>query len=269
MSTKGRHGKLKGCLFGCGCLTLLTLAVGGTVVTTAFRGYGRAVDMRAQLERIGPGPTTYTPTPAGSLGVDRIRRFLEVRRELMPLCEVVSEHQQAFARVDRQVREEAGPSPGLFGDIFRAIRRAPRIGRDFGRYVTVRNETLLAQEMGLGEYTWLYVTGYFGLLRQDPASIMKKSEGPRTLEDRVFRDVAGMIRRLTEGLDGPELEAMRAELSALDADPDRVPFVDGLSPELLAALEPFRAELEQHACPAAGELDVVLTEKRGLGYEHY
>ena len=92
---------------------------------------------------------------------------------------------------------------------------------------------------------------------------------------RVFDEVEGMIRRHVEeaGRDRDEeadrLGPWKSELDALAADPDRIPFEDGLPTELVVSIEAFRSEIEAVSCVAASELDAVLTEKRGLLYEHY
>ena len=47
-----------------------------------------------------------------------------------------------------------------------------RVGRDFGDYVAARNEALLAQGMGLGEYTWIYALTYHVWLGHAPTPAM-------------------------------------------------------------------------------------------------
>ena len=69
--------------------------------------------------------------------------------------------------------------------------------------------------------------------------------------------------------EGDRLLPWRSEAAKLRGDPRRVPFADGLPPELEAQLGPLRPELQKLACPAAAELDVVRTEpRRVMGYDH-
>jgi hypothetical protein len=144
-----------------------------------------------------------------------------------------------------------------------------RVGRDFGDYVTARNEALLAQEMGLGEYTWIYVVAYHSWLGHPPVKAIEGRSRKNVFHDRVLPQVREMIRRHLAGAAGsPTAVAWRSELEALDDVRERIPFEDGLPRELEDSLEPFRDELERLACPAASELDVVLTVRSGIGYDH-
>ncbi len=64
------------------------------------------------------------------------------------------------------------------------------------------------------------------------------------------------------------LAVWRAELVALQNDPRRRPFQDGLPPALAGSLEPFREDLERLFCPATCELDLMRTERTGIWYDH-
>ena len=111
------------------------------------------------------------------------------------------------------------------------------VGRDFGDYITRRNKVLLANEMGLGEYTWIYVTTYHSWLGHEPARLFSTAERPGVYEKRVNLQVREMIER-------------------------RV--ADGMPPDL----ESWEAEIEQLYCPASGELEVVLTVETGAWFDH-
>ena len=94
------------------------------------------------------------------------------------------------------------------------------------------------------------------------------ADRPGVYEQRVNRQVREMIERhVADGMQ-PDLEAWRAEVEALAADPVRVAFRDGVPPGLEASLQPFRADLEELYCPAASELEVTLTVKSGAWFDH-
>ena len=229
-------------------------------------GYRRAVAARAVLEQRYDTQDEFTPE--GTIRADRIERFLEVRRSLQPLCSMVSEHHELFARF-------AGTGPQQdrsFLDVLRDGRQVLGtpflLGRDFGDYVSRRNKVLLANEMGLGEYTWIYVTVYHSWLGHKPARLFPTADRPGVYEQRVNRQVREMIERRASGETPPDLEAWRAEVAALAADPTRTAFQDGVPPALEASLRPYRTDLEESYCSAAGELEVVLTVESGAWYDH-
>ena len=255
---------------GIGCavaLALAALAV-GAIVSLTFRGYGRGFEVEGQLDRAYGQYESYRIPPHGTIPPDRLDRFIAVRRALIPRCAEVSDVTGSFARVQAAAREPDPDVPGLFDRAGAAIRRLPRVGLVFGAYVNDRNKALLDNGMGLGEYTWIYVVGYFGLLQQPPSAVLPSSDRPDVFRDRVFPETARLIERHIEqaGITtGPWVD----ELARLRDDPGHVPFSGTLPPELAASLEPHHQALAGVACPEAAELDVTVTVKRGtIGYDH-
>jgi len=252
--------------FGCVGVVLIFLAT--LLITTLLTGMGyrRATEARAVLDQRFDTQDEFTPT--ATIEADRMERFLEVRRSLQPLCPMVSKHQQLFARF-------AGLGPQQdrsFADTLRDARQTLTvpflIGRDFGDYVTRRNKVLLSNEMGLGEYTWIYVTAYHAWLGHSPARLFATADRPDVYEQRVNRQVREMVTRHAARGETTDLVAWRAEAEALGADSTRVVFDDGLPPALEASLLPYRAKMMELYCPAAGGLEVVLTVESGSWYDH-
>ena len=253
---------------GCGIIVLLAVVAAVATVSLTYRGYQRALDVRLEVDRRYGAPDTYRLPAGGAMGPDRMRRFVAIRESLLPQCAVVTETTGAFKRVDAAARESRPDVGALFGRVWQAARRMPSLGRTFGSYVTARNQALLQHGMGLGEYTWIYVTGYFGLLGQAPARVLDGENRRKIFEDRVFPEIAKIVQRHIEDAhltSGPWVE----ELARLRQDHARIPFTDGLPPDLAASFEPYRQALAAAACPAAAELDVTVTVRRGLiGYDH-
>jgi len=154
-------------------------------------------------------------------------------------------------------------------DVTRVVRVLPSVGRHFGEYLTARNEALQANGMGLGEYTWIYVVTYHAWLGHRPLQAIEGGPHPSMFYERIVPQVLDMIRRhVDEASDDAAILVWRSELNALERDARRIPFEEGLPPELESSVLPYRDELERLACPEAAELDVVLTEKAWIGYDH-
>ena len=266
---KTRRTTLKHYGIGCGLLVLLVVVVLSVMIGSVFFGYREAFTIRADLERLYDTQEEYTPDATGAIPAERLQRFLAVRESLLPLCETVSTHQRLFSRIQEQADAEEPPSGAFFRDALRAAASMLRVGRDFGDYVTARNAALLEQEMGLGEYTWIYVVAYLSWLDHPPLPALAGGSSKNVYRDRVFPQVREMIRRQVE-LAGevPSSVAWRSELELLDRVEGRIPFEHGLPRELEVSLEPLRDKLERLGCPAASELEVVLTVKSGIGYDH-
>jgi len=261
---------------GCGLLLmLLVFAAGGLWLNVRLLS-GRAVGTREKLEETYGSVDRFTPAVDGTIPAERVERFLAVRASLSAGCDEFTALKATFdtmaSRVDRLHEEESERE--LKGKDFLPLltagglvmKRMAGLGPALGHYEIARNRALLDHDMGLGEYTWIYVTAYYGYLERRPEPFaLDKQHRPRIFRDRVRAEVLGMLRRLVaEGAD----DGWREELGALEADPDRVPFEDGVPGVLAASFEPYREPLERSFCPATSELDVMRTEKDGWRFEH-
>jgi hypothetical protein len=271
--SKSGRPLLRICAIGCGLVFLLGALFAGGFTWSVLRVNREALARRESLDRQYPGPDRYTPPADGTIPEERMRRFLAVRRELAASCPSVAEHWRRMEAMNELAESEDSSPRELFGQVGRVARDFPRLPKDYGGYVAARNRALLQQGMGLGEYTWIYAVSYFGALGDRPARAIPASKQPDPFRERVIPQLRQMMaRRLAAARRGEtqpdSLAAWRAELDALARDGRRLPFQDGLPPELAASIEPFRAELEALACPEASELDLTRTVRRGLWYDH-
>lgn len=255
-------------MLGCGgAVAVAGLFLAGIAGLT-FWGYKSALEVREEVDRQFGGFDSYNVPADGTIPADRMARFLAIRRALMTRCPEVTEVTGSFRAVDEMAGQEKPDVGDLFGRVGRVIRHVPSLGFVFGEYVSDRNNALRDNQMGLGEYTWIYVTSYFGYLNQPPRRVLDEQNRKKVFEDRVYPEIASVIERHINaaGLgDGPWVE----ELARLRADRNRVPLRGALPPELAGSIAPYRDALTAAACPAAAELDVTLTVRRSsFGYDH-
>jgi len=216
---------------------------------------------------------TFTPGLDGTIPADRIERFLAVRHALTPWCDTFTEYRAAFVGMDELEKAEEDPEAGdaakRVGTVFSALWE---MGRTVGEYLIARNQTLMENGMGLGEYTWIYGITYYSWLGNTPEDFVKSGgTGTKVFHGRVRAQIMEMIARHATDLKGvDELAAgvWQAELDLLGQDEDRIPFQDGLPFGLRESLAPFRGQLEQMFCPATGELEITQTVKTGAWYDH-
>lgn len=263
-----RAGWLKTGAIGCAAVLALAILAAGVIVGLTYRGYGRALAIREQLDQRYGTYDSYRVARDGSVPADRMARFLTVRRVLMSRCREVTDATESFRRVQAAASEGEPDVTSLLVRLGEAVRRLPSIGLIFGEYVTDRNTALLEQGMGLGEYTWIYVVSYFAALGQTPIRVLDRSAEVSPFQARVFPAMARAIERhaAAAGMtNGPWVE----ELARLKRDRARVPFAGHLPPALASSIDAHRATLAALACPAAAELDLTLTVRRSVvGYDH-
>jgi hypothetical protein len=252
------------------------LILGGVRMSRWMGNFDDAIDTRAMLEQDYPTLESYQPRLDGRIAAERLAVFLRVREALLPAC---SELSDVVASLDGAVGEmnaleEKEGEPGIKDVPWLAIGRT--VGSAFslppaiGRFAKARNEALLQEKMGFGEYAWIFSAAYShttpeeGVLQRGEVEFDDPSE-------RVRSNVIGMMRRALASIEAQEsppqesqafAEALREELAALDADPARTLWAEGLPGPLAASIEPCAAEIEALSCPAIREFELARHRKK-------
>jgi hypothetical protein len=148
-----------------------------------------------------------------------------------------------------------------------------------GAYLQARNRALLQEDMGAGEYVYIYTLAYYSWLGHTPGEGPPEGGdrvqvedlelfGERAVRRRYRRYVLGMVRGQLASL-GAEREAgdgeawrtaLKAQLRQLELDPGHILWEDGLPAEIEASLRPFRGRLEETYGPGTNRLELPLAE---------
>ncbi len=265
---------LAGC--GVGCL-LFTVALAGLGwmgyrwAKTAAEVVEAAELAERELEAKYGLVREFTPPADGRIPTDRMDVFLSVRESLKPQRVDLAEAVAALAPTDGEGGTVGGLRAAKAG-----INMAPRT-LEFAR---ARNEVLLEAGMGPGEYAWIYWLTYHAWLGHpvgesllhDIMEVRSESHGSvqmhfdgmdaERVTRRFRRDVVSMLRNLDEALTeesaGTELaELVAAELAAIETDPERFPWEDGLPETFAVGLEPYRDRLEETYSPATNPFELL------------
>ncbi|MBU2503211.1 hypothetical protein KJ682_17925 [bacterium] len=267
MAGRGRKIMI-GCGIGCAAALVLTIivTVGGGLLL--MRPFNRAIeDQEVLADRYGdrdayaPGPQTMTP--------ERLDRFLAVRAPLQDLCIGFEEIGEAFTAMEEIDKSGEAPSSGLIlksvGDVMGA---AFGIAGKLGEYTEARNAALVEQDMGLGEYVWIYTLAYYSYLGREPGTGFDGSESAG-MSGAEIDLLTSMARRYGENLAAAgrseEAALWEAESRRMARTEEGVPFAGGDLPATLADLfEPRRAELEAVFCPHTADVEFGEVERKGL-----
>jgi len=259
---------LIGCGAGCGVSVLLTIVitVGTGIIMT--KPFSKAVDVQDELSASFGQRDDFIPLCAG-ITPDRLERFLEVRAALMPECEGFEDIQGKFQAMDAIDNGEEEPSKGEIvkgvGNIMGAVFS---IGGKIGNVTLVRNDALLANEMSLGEYNWLFILIYYSWLDYSP------NTGFDTDDDR---GLTGSERELILSFmekhaadcekngDTESAEIWLEEAGRMKRSGDDVPFKGQKLPaSLIRILKPYRQELVSVYCAAMAEFELGQIQKQGF-----
>ncbi len=265
--------KLKrGLAIGCGLLFLSFMLLFGGIVYFANqmgKEYKVVKGLEEQLAELH-GPSNRLP--AGFTGLPqpgRVQAFLAVR-------EASAEWRQ---KLESSISELMPPEAESQGSGFRHFLRVMKVSRElapiFSGFWVSRNQALLDNEMGMGEYIYFYCLGYHAWLGHHPADgalgassllsglgatgPMVSSDDQRPDQEQRRRWAVSQENRLVlpllkeaarEASTSGDLEQLtwaeqlQAEIRAMGDDTLRVLFADGVPSPLAELLEPYRGRLE-------------------------
>ncbi len=255
-----------------GCVVLIVLAVVFPIVlgVMMMSPFNRAVDARIDIEqRFGP-QEAFVPPPTGAPATERLEAFLEVRRALSVTC-------ADFGHMEEQVRELESLDDqkevsrlAVMKQALSTSKSMMGMGPLIGNFFETRNQSLLDAEMGLGEFTYIYVLAYREHILDPPEDLQLL--GPRAVNRRVRRALVAMLENQLQvlrdsGAAADEIAALETEIAALEEDSARIPWQKGIPAAIADALAPYREELDTLHCPATAPLELMLNEKRGPAVE--
>ena len=269
---------LTGCGLGCLAFVIIGAALGWmgyrwaqeTVATVET-----ATEAQEELDSAFGRVRDFIPPIDPGLPEDRMEVFLAVRESLtVPRNELA----EAVAGI-----APSGGQSGVFSGL-RAATAGVSIAPRALEFTRARNDALLAEEMGLGEYMWIYWMAYHALLGHPPGEselhqslAQREADGgsshvqfggdldPERMTWRLRRELLAMLRNLARELaDDPEREEWRreveAEIAVVEAHPGTVPWQDGLPVMVVADLEPYRSRLEASYSSATNIFELLVLD---------
>lgn len=267
-------GPMKGCLkntaIGCGALILLGIGAFGVLIFVSVNPFGDAIAAREQLDDRFGDQAAYRPPADGEIAPDRLDAFLSVRQAVYALCDGFQETEQQFQSMERFDDAEEVKGTEVLGEALKTTRMAFGLAPRIGELFEVRNQALLDAEMGLGEYSYIYVVAYHDRL-VGPRTERLLFDDPDT-NRRVRLALRSMLERQLEELRSADMPpesttALEAEIAAMEEDPDRLPWQDGLPAEIAASVAPQRERLDALYCQSTASLDLLRNTRHGLSIE--
>jgi hypothetical protein len=261
---------LVGCGIGCGAAILLVvlISVGGSLYL--MKPLNKAIESQTALIDAFGERQNYIPPPQG-ITVDRLEMFLTIRRQLMPMCEEFTKMGDNFAAMDEL--DQGGEDPSK-SEVFKAMgQMMGGIGGmlgNIGRFTELRNQILLENGMGLGEYIWIYVLAYNSWQGHVPNIDFDDDSGGTmsSAERKVMRTlIAHHAEALTAAGRADEAALWEREIGRMKRSETGIPFRDGeLPPSVIRAFLPYEAELESLYCAPMSGFEMNRLQKRGMSF---
>jgi hypothetical protein len=233
---------------------------------------------RAELLRRYGHPGDFSPGPDGAVRPERVEAFLRAREIMIPVRAELEETLSLLSGDgDRSLLRKIDAGVGLISKVI-----------EFDAH---RSRALLEAGMGLGEYEYLYAMAYYCWLGKSPTDgppfdLVSRDEqdGEHRDEFDVREDRRELILERLNGLLLAQLrnqlaallaasaasgegaveawrERLEAEITALEADPYRLAWIEGLPAALEASLRPYRSRLEESYSPLCNPTEMNLFEE--------
>jgi len=162
--TRTTHKWLLGCGIGCGVLVLagVFLTAGGYFLVRNIVHEVEKIEAvnNTVIERYGQ-IREYVPEPDGTVDPGRLEAFLTIRDAMKPHRQEMEKTLSLLSEGKKQI----SVSPVK---IIKMIRSGVRLLPAIFDYLAKRNEVLLAEGMGAGEYTYIYTVAYYSWLGKSP-----------------------------------------------------------------------------------------------------
>jgi hypothetical protein len=265
---------LKGCGCGCGALVLLGVLLLFGSSLFVMRPFKQAVADGVTLIKQYGSQEDYVPPASGAIAPARLETFLAVRSSLMEMCGKFERSLAGIRGLEQFDGQQEVDRGEVLKEALKVTRSALGLGPKLGEYARARNAALLAQGMGLGEYSYIYVLAYGGRLQAKGGEGEAHSSGlevssrvRQVLRVQLQNQLQAMDADPERWLDSPERGALIQELEHLRADPERLPWADGLPPAVAASLAPYHERLDDLFCAATAGFELSRHRMRVMGVQ--
>ena len=217
------------------------------------------------IDRFGPAEQ-YDPPADGILAPTQLERFILVRQAVQPGCAAYREVLDgivglAAIETDDTISGSEAASRGIRG--FKSVFKA---GPRMLQLIDARNSALLDQEMGMGEYVYLYLAAYGEQLAMTDTSAYAEMDeayiSPRTRQEYVQILRNQLAHAESIGLDNTAHE-LRLEIESLENGVHSSPWLAGPPSGIRQSLAPYAEQIAELYCE--GMVAIELQQKnKGL-----
>jgi hypothetical protein len=262
-------GCLKHTAIGCGVLIVIAIALPFLLGVMMMGPFKRAVDTRLAIEEQFGAQEAYVPPASGVPSADRIEVFLGIRRALAEPCADLTRAEEQLRKMETFDDQDEVDRMEVVKEAFSLTKHMMGVGPVLGHLYETRNRSLLDAGMGLGEFSYIFAVAYKDRLLERSES--EQLFGPSPTNRRVRKAFLAMLESqldaLRSGGEQADIEALEAEIAAMQTDDKRIPWQDGVPPAITEALAPYRTELDELYCPAMAPLELMINERHGPAVE--
>ena len=215
----------------------------------------------------------YTPAIDGYIAPQRIEAFIRVREAVQPGCSDFQAVLTSISELDKLDTDQGKPASEVASTGLQALKSAISAGPKMVKFSTTRNQALLAEEMGLGEYLYIYLTTYGEQLANESTSEFAATE-EAYISDRTREEYTQILTNQLQALQTSELKTsspnqetyLRVEIAALTDGSHPSPWPNGPVGKAQESLAPFQQQLAGLYCSGVVKIEL-LQKNRGFNLD--
>jgi len=215
-------------------------------------------------------PTLYVPAAHGGVEPQRVEKFIRVREAVQDNCRTFQGILDSVIRLETLESDEDLAADEKASEGFDSLKDMFSAAPTFLEFMDARNNALLAEEMGLGEYIYIYLAAYGKQLAREADGRYAEQEDA-FLSPRERKEYAQILGNQLTALETTEITAetrtlvadLKAAISATEDESRASPWPNGPPGRTRDSLAPYRERLSALYCEGIVRVEV-LQKKRGL-----
>lgn len=215
----------------------------------------------------------YTPAIDGYIDAQRIEAFIRVREAVQPGCADYQGVLSSIGELEKLDTDQEKPASEAASTGLQALKSAFSAGPKMLKFSTTRNQALLAADMGLGEYLYIYLTTYGEQLANESSSEFSTTE-EAYISDRSREEYTQILTNQLQALQASELKAsnpnleteLQVEIAALKDGSHPSPWPNGPVGKARESLAPYQQQLSGLYCSGVVKIEL-LQKNRGFNLD--
>jgi len=226
---------------------------------------------RSVIDRFGRA-NEYTPPADGFIQPGRLERFIGVRKAVQPGCRAFQGILDDVIRMETIESDPGLPAGEKVSEGFDSFKGMFGAIPTLVEYMDARNSALLEEEIGLGEYIYIYLAAYAEQLAQDSRGRYAGQEEAR-LSPRERKEYVQILGNQLAALQAADQDAatqaliasLQTEMTALEDGAHTTPWPGGLPAKTAESLAPYRDRLSPLYCEGVIRIEL-LQKNKVLGF---
>ena len=217
--------------------------------------------------------TQYIPPANGIIQPDRLERFTRVREAVQANCKIFQNILDSVIRIETLESDPSLPASQKASEGFDSLKNMFSAAPTFLEFMDARNSALLTEEMGLGEYIYIYLAAYGEQVALESQGRYVDQE-EAYLSPRARKDFMKILGNQLTALQSSDQDAsslalaaeLQAEMTALTDGSHSSPWPDGPPGRTGESLAPYRDRLSTLYCDGVVRVEI-LQKNKGFNFE--